>query len=422
MSVAARLNGRIVQLTDGRGLPHRAARVRLTLLYGALFLLSGAALMAIAYALLANAGFVFSLQSDASTQPPPEHAGIARTGLPTGLPGFGAKTHPSRQTLLHWRGVAQCMRRHGVSDFPEPRTSVPSPSAALGGGGVISDRDEAIFLIPYALEHSAAFAPANAACGFMVPDRGTLTAETRRRTQARQELLIQSGIALAGMSLLSLVLGWLMAGRVLAPLEDSYEAQRQFVANASHELRTPLTLERAIVEVALADPSAGNEKLRATCERVLAIGEQQERTIDALLALARSDRGLERRDPFDLGRLADRAIAARAPEIAGRGLRLQSDLGEAHAEGDASLAERLIANLVDNATRYNGEQGWLTVRTATGNGRAILIVANSGPVVPEDDVERLLRPFQRMGSARTGHGDGHGLGDVPRDVANGVVR
>jgi signal transduction histidine kinase len=419
MSAAARLNSRITQLAVGRHLPHRAARVRLTLLYGALFLLSGAALMAIAYALLVNAGFVFTLQNGVVKLPPQRRpvttelpsgrsGSVARRGPLSGFPGPGTQTHPSARTIAHWREVARCMRRHGVSGFPDPKTSIPSK---LAGFSVVSDRDGAIIAIPATIDmQSPAFTRANTACGFVVPDRSTVSAEDRRRTQVRQELLIQSGIALAGMSLISLVLGWLMAGRVLQPLEDSYEAQRQFVANASHELRTPLTLERAIVEVTLADPRASNETLRATCERVLAIGEQQERTIDALLTLARSERGLERSDPFDLSQLARAVIVARNPEIASRGLHLESELEEARTSGDASLAERLIANLIDNATGHNVGDGWVSVTTAAAKGRAILSVANSGPVVPEQDLQRLFHPFQRMGAARTSHGDGHGLG------------
>src|SRR5579875_2757187 len=141
MTAVARLNRRITRLAATRHLPHRAARMRLTLLYGGLFLLSGAALMAIAYALLVNAGFVFTLgpTSAASTQP-----GLVSTPWPSGLPTPGAKTHPSVQTMTHWRAVAQCMRQHGVAAFPNPTTSIPR-----GGSfpGVISDHDGAIFTI-----------------------------------------------------------------------------------------------------------------------------------------------------------------------------------------------------------------------------------------------------------------------------------
>jgi signal transduction histidine kinase len=104
----------------------------------------------------------------------------------------------------------------------------------------------------------------------MPDDTKATAADNRRRTQVRQELLLQSGIALAGMSLLSLGLGWLMAGRVLQPLEDSYDAQRQFVANASHELRAPLSRQRALIEVALAKPETNVAALRTAHERVLA--------------------------------------------------------------------------------------------------------------------------------------------------------
>jgi signal transduction histidine kinase len=266
------------------------------------------------------------------------------------------------------------------------------------------------------------------------------------------QLLIFSAFALAIMVIASMALGWLLAGRVLRPLqvitttarelsasnlherlaldgpndelrelgdtfdellgrlEASFEAQRQFVANASHELRTPLTLERAILEVTLADPAAGASSLRAACERVLAIGEQQERTIDALLTLARSERGPERRETLPLDALTGEVLGERREEIAQRGLRLDVELERAPATGDPRLVERLVANLLDNAVRHNTPGGWIAVTTASEGGEAILTVANSGPVIAPEEVEQLLRPFHRLGADRIGHGDGVGLG------------
>jgi signal transduction histidine kinase len=266
------------------------------------------------------------------------------------------------------------------------------------------------------------------------------------------QLLLFSLIALAIMVVASMALGWLLAGRVLRPLqtittaarelsasnlherlalggpndelrelgdtfdglierlESSFESQRQFVANASHELRTPLTLERAILEVTLADPAASSAALRAACERVLAIGEQQERMIDALLTLARGERGLERREPLLLDTVTDEVLRERSEEIVGRGLRLDATLERAPATGDPRLIERLVANLLDNAIRHNTAGGWVAVTTAAAAGEAVLTVANSGPAIAPEEIERLLRPFHRLGADRVGHGDGHGLG------------
>ena len=266
------------------------------------------------------------------------------------------------------------------------------------------------------------------------------------------QLLIGSLVALAIMVVASMALGWLIAGRVLRPLqvitatarqlsasnlherlalggpddelrelgdtfdellgrlESSFESQRQFVANASHELRTPLTLERAILEVTLADPGASIGSLRTACERVLAIGEQQERMIDALLTLARSERGLERREPLLLDAVAGAVLRERREEIARRGLRLEAKLEDAPVTGDARLIERLVANLLDNAVHHNTAGGWVAFATATEAGEAVLTVANSGPAIAPKEVERLLRPFHRLGGDRVGHGDGHGLG------------
>jgi signal transduction histidine kinase len=407
MRITAQLNSRITQLAVGRHLSHRAVRVRLTLLYGALFLLSGAALMAITYALLVNAGFVFTLQNG----PAPSAGG----GSPLGLPAPGAQTHPSAPTMVQWRKVAQCMRGHGIAGFPDPTTTFPRNRPFLG---VVNDRDGAIIAIPASIDmQSPAFVQAATTCGFM-DDNGAVQ-DGRQRTQTRQELLVQSGIALVGMSLLSLGLGWLVAGRVLQPLEDSYEAQRQFVANASHELRAPLTRQRALIEVALANPEADLASLRAAHERVLASEQDLEQMIDGLLTLTRGQAGLERREHLDLAALAAQAMLARESEAAGLDLDVRATLTTAPTVGDPRLVERLIANLIDNAIRHNTPGGHVEVTTGTRDRHPFISIANTGPTVPPEQVQRLLQPFERLGGARTSHNSGHGLGlSIVQAIAN----
>jgi signal transduction histidine kinase len=268
------------------------------------------------------------------------------------------------------------------------------------------------------------------------------------RTDTLDQLLIESGIALAIMAVASVGLGWLMAGRVLRPLrtitatarrisarslhqriamtgpddelkelgdtfdqllgrlDASFRAQRQFVANASHELRTPLARQRTLLEVALRDREATNASLRAACERALVAGEQQERLIACLLTLARGERGLDRFEPLDLAALAGAAAAARRDDAE---VSLATRIEPAQAAGDPGLAERLVANLVDNAIRYNTAGGRVEIGTGTRAGRPYLTVANTGPVIPPDQLGRLFRPFQRMDPARRAPG-GLGLG------------
>jgi signal transduction histidine kinase len=252
-------------------------------------------------------------------------------------------------------------------------------------------------------------------------------------------------IALAVLVVLSVGLGWLLATRLLRPvraitetardisasnlsrrlplsrrddefsqlgetlnglfkrLEDSFAAQRHFVANASHELRTPLTAERTLLQVALADPDASAPVLREACEQVLALGLRTERLIDGLLTLATGERGIQRREPVDLA-----AVAAKVTESKPQ---VRLELDRAPASGDPRLAESLIENLVDNAIKYNVPGGWVAVRTGQHDGRSVVSVSNSGPVVPAEDVGRLFEPFQRLGADRVhGRGDGHGLG------------
>jgi signal transduction histidine kinase len=265
-------------------------------------------------------------------------------------------------------------------------------------------------------------------------------------------LLVISLVALAVMAVISIGLGWIVAGRVLRPLrtitttareisatnlhrrlalagpddelhelgdtfdallgrlEASFEAQRQFVANASHELRTPLTRQRTLAEVALSDPEATVDSLRESHQRVIAAGEQQERLIEALLTLARSDRGLAEREPFDLATLAGRVLAARQGELEQRELALEVALAPAASAGEPRLAERLIANLVDNAIRHNHSGGSAWISTEAGDGEATITVANTGPAVPAGEIDRLLQPFERLERARTSGSGGTGLG------------
>ena len=408
MSIAARLNGRITQVAVGRHLPYRTVRARLTLMYGGLFLVSGAALMAIAYALLVNAGFVFTLQNDVTTEPPTAQNSVVHGRPVVGPPAPGSTTHPSSQTMTYWRTVAQCMRRHGVSRFPNPTTSVPPH---LHDIREVSDRDGAILVIPTKINmQSAAFTQAAGTCGFLADSNGQVAQDNTQRTQVRQQLLIQSGIALAGMSLLSLGLGWLMAGRVLQPLEDSYHAQRQFVANASHELRAPLTRLRALSEVALASSEADFASLRTAHERVLASEQHLEQLIDALLALTRGQAGLERRERLDLATLTSQTMLAHESQLAGLDLDVRATLDPAVTAGDPRLLERLIANLIENAIRHNAPGGHLKITTETRDRHPIITIANTGPTIPPEEIQRLFQPFQRLGGARTSHTSGHGLG------------
>jgi signal transduction histidine kinase len=359
-----------------RWLPRRTVRLRLTLLYGALFLVAGAALLGITYGLLARQS-----QSKRSVQ------AVVTEGA---------------------AGPTKTMIRIG----PDARPPVTLPPGAA------------------------------------VPNvRFAQKVADETRGQQLRSLLTVSSLALGIMAVVSIVLGWLMAGRALRPvrtmtaaarqiseenlherlalngpndelkelgdtidgllarLQAAFEAQRRFVANASHELRTPLTLERAMIEVALADPSADAASLRAVCERVLAAGAEQERLIEALLTLARSQRGLEQRRPFDLAAVVEAALADLGPEP-----RIDATLEVAATSGDQRLVERLVVNLLDNAVRHNVPGGWVRVRTGVEGEHVLLRVENSGPVIASDEVAGLVEPFRRAASDRSSHGEGLGLG------------
>jgi signal transduction histidine kinase len=207
--------------------------------------------------------------------------------------------------------------------------------------------------------------------------------------------------------------------QLLCRLEASFMAQRQFIANASHELRTPMARQRTLAQVALSDPDASAESLRAAHERVLAAGAQQEQLIMALLTLARGQAGLSRREPFDLARVTEEVVLSRAEEAEQRSVTVRTASAAAWTMGDVRLAERMIVNLVDNALRHNVPGGVVEIRARARDGAAVLTVSNTGPEIPEAVVDQLFQPFERFGSERTGRSEGLGLGlSIVRAIAD----
>jgi signal transduction histidine kinase len=284
--------------------------------------------------------------------------------------------------------------------------------------------------------------------------RDRIIDQTRRelRVAALDRLQDAYVLALAVATVLSATLGWLLAGRALRPLSEitatarrvsqenlherialsgpddelkeladtfdtmlarldaAFESQRSFIASASHELRTPLSIIRAEVDVTLQSRDVSREKLVAMAEVVRRASQRSERLIDALLTLARSDRGDLHRSPIDLADLARTALAELADEALERDLRVEAELATAPAVGDGALLERLVANLVQNAIRHNVPGGWVAVSTEAHDGRAVVVVANGGAAIEPEELVNLTMPFRRRGVQRTGGSVGSGLG------------
>ena len=183
---------------------------------------------------------------------------------------------------------------------------------------------------------------------------------------------------------------------MLARLDAAFASQRRFVANASHELRTPLTVMRTAIDVTLAKPGRTPAQLEDMAAEVRGAVDRAEALIEALLTLARSDRGTAAVEPADLAVLAEDALDAAGPAIRARSLRPETSLQTAPARGDLVLLDRLVANVVDNAVRHNAAGGWIQVATGTRDGQAYLTVTNGGPVIAEDMTPLLFEPFRRL--------------------------
>jgi signal transduction histidine kinase len=272
------------------------------------------------------------------------------------------------------------------------------------------------------------------------------------RKEALHALIVRSLTAFAAMAVVCLGLGWLMAARALRPLktittaakrlsgetlheridlqgpqdelkeladtfdemlarlDEAFESQRRFVANASHELRTPLSIIRAELDVTLSNPEATVEEFAAMADAIRQASDRSERLIDSLLTLARSEGPFVSDHVVDLGVVAEEVVALLEPEAAVGSVRLEGSVTSAEVRGDEVLLQRLVENLVENAIRYNEPGGWVTISTETRAETIRLAVRNSGETIPAEDVDGLFEPFRRGGLDRVESGRGIGLG------------
>ncbi|MEU3017625.1 MULTISPECIES: ATP-binding protein [unclassified Nocardiopsis] len=205
---------------------------------------------------------------------------------------------------------------------------------------------------------------------------------------------------------------------MLERLDRAFDGQRRFVANASHELRTPLAINRTLLEVALSAPDVSPD-LKTLGQTLLETNARHERLIDGLLFLAKSDRELESKARVDLSEVAVTVLSQLSADIDRSGLSLRKDLRPAPVVGDPVLLERLVANLVENALKYNVDEGEITVRSGMYEGMPAVQVENSGKVIPAYEIEGLFEPFRRGSGDRVGSGRSAGLG---LSIVRSVVR
>ena len=229
------------------------------------------------------------------------------------------------------------------------------------------------------------------------------------RHQAAASLLIMAA-ALAVFFLISLFLSrW-----ALRPVERSWKQQRQFVADASHELKTPLTVLLADADILLAHPDDTIASQRKWVEYMQDEAGRMRELVEDMLFLARSDSSSDReqiRQSVALSDLCSNCLLSFEPVAFERGAQLTDAVEpDVTVPGDESQLRRLIAILLDNACKYCGEQGTVTLTLRREGSRAVLSVRNTGDPIPPEALPHLFERFYRADSARARGTGGYGLG------------
>ncbi|WP_125043436.1 sensor histidine kinase [Streptomyces chrestomyceticus] len=347
-------------------------RIRLTLLYGGMFLMAGVVLLAIIYMFAAN-----TLKEGT-----PEFQVF---GSDISLGNVNCRDLPAVATVDDINAaISNCLREQRASVL---QTFLNRSLLALLGLTVV------------------AFAFGYAMAGRVLSPLGRITRTAQRVAGSDLHRRIELGGPDDELKELADTFD-----EMLDRLDRAFESQRRFVANASHELRTPLAINRTLLEVQLADPGASPE-LAQLGKTLLATNERSEQLVEGLLLLARSENKIVDKKPVDLAEVASQAVDQARTEAQAKGVEMRGVRRQAFVQGNGVLLERIALNLVQNAVRYNVPQdGWVEVTTEPQQGCAVLVVSNTGPAVPAYEVENLFEPFRRLRTERTGSDKGAGLG------------
>jgi signal transduction histidine kinase len=350
-------------------------RIRLTLLYGGMFLIAGILLLSIIYLLAAQA-------INKGNQPPFKI--VSFSALQVSSDDCPAISNSSLHLAEFNEAISQCVdhQRQVALDNLLSRSLL-----ALLGLAVI------------------AFAFGYAMAGRVLSPLGRITRTAR--AVAGSDLSRRIELDGPDDELKELADTF---DEMLERLQRAFTAQQRFVGNASHELRTPLAINRTLLEVHLSDPNAPVE-LQQLGKTLLATNERSEQLVEGLLLLARSDNQIVERKPVDLAEVASQAVDQVRTEAEAKGVRITGLRRPVVVQGNGVLLERIALNLVQNAVRYNvPEDGWVEVGTEVQHGQAVLSVSNTGPVVPAYEIDNLFEPFRRLRTERTGSDKGVGLG------------
>jgi two-component system, OmpR family, sensor histidine kinase VanS len=352
----------LTRLTQGRllRLPSRTVRLRLTLLYGGLFLVSGVALLAIMYLLFRRAGGVDLIVS---------------TGTPHGSATSEALSHviDLRYTRLVRRSTEDL--HQGLLQAGIALAIMTAVSIALG------------WLV----------------AGRVLRPLRAMTAMTRQISERNlNERLALSGPRDELKDLADTIDG------LLARLEAHIAEQRRFAANASHELRTPLSLTQTLLDVARKDPDRDDREL---VDRLHDVNTRAIDLTEALLLLSRADQRSFTREHVDLSLMAEEATETLLPFAEERGVTIETSGDIAPTIGSHALLLQLTTNLVHNAVVHNlPEPGSVWVTTSVHPEGAVLTVENTGEELTPQLVSRLAEPFLRSTERVRADNAGIGLG------------
>jgi signal transduction histidine kinase len=351
----------------------RTVRLRLTVLYGVLFLLCGAGLLAITNALVRHS---------AALPRPGRNTQIAIQMIPGGSSTHVGGGTTTGAAAAHAALFHQLLVQSGVA------LTVMAVAAILLGWFV---------------------------AGRVLKPLHTITTSVRQITATN----LHQRLALDGPDDELKALGETFDD-LLARLETSFDAQRRFVANASHELRTPLTMMRTALDVATGKPTPPPPEVRALAVKIRRGLDKADQLLESFLALARADYASAAQDAtVCLDQAATDALAEHSQTISDMKLSVEQGSRAAPVQGNKVLLTRMVNNLIDNAVRHNELNGWIRVITGNGTTSAWLIVETGGRVLDEQQVRDLAQPFRRIGAERTGSDNGVGLGlSIVAAIAN----